>query len=93
MLSSTVKLIGLAILDKPLYPQITLVLMKHAFIATTWGISTSIVNFTPVLLASAMPWIMSKTTAHSIIAITQLVPYLPCLLRPTIPPLPLDQSI
>ena len=90
--SNIVKLIGLAISDKPLYPQITLVLMKHASIATAWGISASIVNSTPILLASAMPLIMSKTIAHFIITITQLTPYLPHLLCPTILPLPLDQS-
>ena len=66
--------------------------MKHASIATAWGISASIVNSTPVLLASAMPLIMSKTVAHSVIAITQLAPYPPRLLHPTILPLLLDQS-
>ena len=91
--SNIVKLIGLAILDEPLYPKITLVLTKHASIATVWGISTSIVNSTPVLLASAMPLIMSRTTAHFIVATTQLVPYLSRLLRSIILPLPLDQSI
>ena len=91
--SNTVKLIGLAILDKPLYPQVILVLTKHASIATAWDISASIVNSTPVLLASAMPLIMSRIAAHSATATTRLVPYLPHLLCPTILPLLLDQSI
>ena len=91
--SNAVKLIGLAISDEPPYPQITLVLTKHASIATAWGISTSTVNSTPVLLASTMPLIMSRTVAHSIVTTTQLVPYLPRFLHPTILPLPLDQSV
>ena len=91
--SNAVKLIGLAILDEPLYPQVILVLTKHASIATIWDISTSIVNSTPVLLALAMPLIMSRIAAHSTAATIRLVPYLPHLLRPTILPLLLDQSI
>ena len=90
MPSNAVKLIGLAILDEPLYPQVILVLMKHASIATDWHISASIVNSIPVLLASAMPPIMSKIAAHSAIATTRLVPYPPYLLCPTILPLLLD---
>ena len=91
--SNAVKLIGRAILDEPLYPQIILALTKLASIATVWDISASIVNSTPVQLASAMLLIMSRIAAHSAVATTQLVPYPPHLHHPTILPLLLDQSI
>ena len=93
MLLNAVKLIGLAILDEPLYPQVILILTKHASIATAWDISTSIVNSIPVLLASTMPLIMSKIAAHSTVATIRLVPYPPHLLHPAILPLLLDQSV
>ena len=93
MLSNSVKLIGWAILDEPLYPQVILVLTKHASIATAWDISASIVNSTPVLLASAMPLIMSRIAAHFAVTTTRLIPYPSHLLRPIILPLLLDQSV
>ena len=91
--SSAVKLIGWAILDELLYPQIILALTKLASIATVWDISTSIANSTPVQLAFAMPLIMSRIIAHSVVAKIRLASYPPRLHRPTILPLLLDQSV
>ena len=48
MPSNAVKLIGQAILDEPLYPQIILALTKPASIVTVWDISASIASSTPV---------------------------------------------
>ena len=86
--SNVAKLTGSATLDKPLYPQITLILMKCVSISTIWDTSRSIANFTLVPPVSTMPQTTSKTIAHSVVTTIQLVLY---PLYPTNPLLPQDQ--